>query len=44
MSGNLYLTERGYNLWVMIMREFFSGMNDIRDRMRYDVSQEERKR
>ena len=40
--GNLYLTERGYYLWVMMMREFFSGINNIHERMRYDFSQEAR--
>ena len=40
--GNLYLTESGYYLWVMMMREFFSGINNIRERMRYDFSQEVR--
>ena len=41
-NGNLYLTDRGYYLWVMMMREFFSGINNIHDRMRYDFSQEAR--
>jgi hypothetical protein len=41
-SGNLYLTERGYNLWVMMMREFFSSMNNIGDTMRHDQSREAR--
>jgi hypothetical protein len=41
-SGNLYLTERGYHLWVMMMREFFSSMNNIGDRMQYDHSPEAR--
>ncbi|MEO1202518.1 MAG: radical SAM protein, partial [Pseudomonadota bacterium] len=31
----LELTERGHYLWVVMMREFFSGVNRLRDRMRH---------
>ena len=30
----LALTRRGYYLWVMLMREFFTGVNNLRDQMR----------
>ena len=29
------LTERGHYLWVVMMREFFSGVNRLRDKMRH---------
>jgi len=34
------LTENGYYLWVMMMREFFSGVGDLRDQMRHHISAE----
>lgn len=37
---HLYLTERGYYLWVMMMREFFTGVNNLREEMRHNISQE----
>lgn len=36
----LRLTERGYYLWVMMMREFFTGVNNLRDQMRHNISHE----
>jgi len=36
----LKLTESGFYLWVMLMREFFTGVNNLRDQMRHNISQE----
>jgi coproporphyrinogen III oxidase-like Fe-S oxidoreductase len=36
----LRLTEKGYYLWVMMMREFFTGVNNLRDQMRHNISRE----
>lgn len=36
----LTLTEGGYYLWVMMMREFFTGVNNLRDQMRHNISHE----
>ena len=36
----LQLTESGYYLWVVLMREFFSGVNSFRDDMRHNMSRE----
>ena len=36
----LALTEKGYYLWVMLMREFFSGVNNLRDQMRHNIPRE----
>jgi coproporphyrinogen III oxidase-like Fe-S oxidoreductase len=36
----LQLTESGYYLWVVLMREFFSGVNSFRDDMRHNISRE----
>ena len=36
----LRLTERGYYLWVMMMRDFFSGVSDLRDEMRQHIPDE----
>ena len=36
----LALTESGYYLWVMMMREFFTGVNNLREQMRHNISQE----
>lgn len=39
-TGNsLILTERGYYLWVVLMREFFSETNTLRDQMRHAADQ-----
>ena len=37
----LCLTERGYYLWVIMMREFFSGVNKFREQMRHNISDEQ---
>ena len=34
------LTESGYYLWVILMREFFSGVNNFRDGMRQSIRSE----
>jgi coproporphyrinogen III oxidase-like Fe-S oxidoreductase len=39
-GSDLRLTESGYYLWVVLMREFFSGINSFRDDMRHDISRE----
>jgi coproporphyrinogen III oxidase-like Fe-S oxidoreductase len=40
-SGNtLNLTEDGYYLWVILMREFFTGVNNFRDDMRHQLPAE----
>ncbi|MDH4048080.1 MAG: coproporphyrinogen III oxidase family protein [Gammaproteobacteria bacterium] len=36
----LVLTESGYYLWVMMMREFFTGVNNLRDQMRHNIARE----
>lgn len=36
----LRLTESGYYLWVMMMREFFSGVSRLRDEMRHHIADE----
>jgi coproporphyrinogen III oxidase-like Fe-S oxidoreductase len=36
----LHLTERGYFLWVVMMREFFSGVSGLRDEMRHHIAEE----
>ena len=36
----LWLTERGYYLWVVLMREFFSGVNNFREEMRLNIPAE----
>jgi len=38
--GSLQLTERGYYLWVVMMREFFNGVNNFRDQMRHGIAAE----
>lgn len=39
-SGKIRLTERGYYLWVMMMREFFTGVNTLREEMRLNIHDE----
>ena len=39
-EATLRLTERGYYLWVMMMREFFAGVSDLRDEMRHHIADE----
>jgi coproporphyrinogen III oxidase-like Fe-S oxidoreductase len=34
------LTEKGYFLWVVLMREFFTGVNSLRDQMRHNIARE----
>lgn len=36
----LRLTERGYFLWLVMMREFFAGVSDLRDEMRHHIAAE----
>lgn len=36
----ILLTERGYYLWVTFMREFFTGVNSLRDQMRHNIANE----
>ena len=36
----LRLTGRGYYLWVMMMRGFFSGVSGLRDEMRHHIADE----
>jgi coproporphyrinogen III oxidase-like Fe-S oxidoreductase len=33
----LELTERGYYLWVVLMREFFAGINNLREQVRHEI-------
>ncbi len=39
-GSRLELTERGYYLWVVMMREFFIGVNIFRDEMRHLIRHE----
>ena len=39
-DGRLQLTDRGYYIWVIMMREFFTGVNKLREEMRHNISQE----
>lgn len=39
-QDTLRLTERGYYLWVIMMREFFTGVNNLREEMRHDIASE----
>lgn len=36
-GATLELTERGFYLWVVLMREFFSGINNLREQVRHDT-------
>jgi coproporphyrinogen III oxidase-like Fe-S oxidoreductase len=40
LDDTLRLTERGFYLWVVMMREFFSGVNAFREQMRHNISRE----
>jgi coproporphyrinogen III oxidase-like Fe-S oxidoreductase len=40
VGHTLRLTERGFYLWVIMMREFFSGVNAFREQMRHNISDE----
>jgi coproporphyrinogen III oxidase-like Fe-S oxidoreductase len=37
-AGVLTLTESGYYLWVLLMREFLTGINGLRDQMRHNIA------
>jgi menaquinone C8-methyltransferase len=39
-DGHVTLTNSGYYLWVVMMREFFVGVNNFRDEMRQHISAE----
>ncbi len=39
-DGRLQLTEHGYYIWVIMMRELFTGVNKLREEMRHNISQE----
>jgi coproporphyrinogen III oxidase-like Fe-S oxidoreductase len=39
-GAELLLTESGNYLWVMMMREFFTGVNNLRDEMRDNIMRE----
>lgn len=39
-GGLLRLTERGQYLWVVMMREFFTSVSDLRDEMRHHIAAE----
>ena len=41
-GDRLELTDRGYYLWVVLMREFFTGVNEFRERMRLEIPAEVR--
>ena len=38
-GDSLILTERGYYLWVILMRDFFSEINTLRDQLRHATTQ-----
>jgi coproporphyrinogen III oxidase-like Fe-S oxidoreductase len=40
LGSRLLLTDRGYYLWVVLMREFFTGVNLLRDDMRHHIAAE----
>ena len=37
-AGALMLTENGYYLWGLLMREFLTGVNGLRDQMRHSIA------
>jgi coproporphyrinogen III oxidase-like Fe-S oxidoreductase len=39
-ADTIKLTESGYYLWVVMMQEFFSGVNNFRNDMRQHISEE----
>jgi coproporphyrinogen III oxidase-like Fe-S oxidoreductase len=39
-GGRLQLTDRGYYIWIIMMREFFTGVNKLREEMRHNISKE----
>jgi coproporphyrinogen III oxidase-like Fe-S oxidoreductase len=40
MGPRLELTERGMYYWVVMMREFFTGVNRFREQMRLNIHRE----
>ena len=40
-GGEYRLTERGQYLWVVLMREFFTNVNEFRERMRLEIPSED---
>ena len=40
LGDRIALTESGYQLWVVLMREFFTGINNYREDMRHNISRE----
>jgi len=39
-ATHIRLTERGYYVWVVMMREFFTGVNNLREEMRLHIHDE----
>lgn len=39
-ADKIFLTRRGRYCWLLMMAEFFNGVNDVRERMRQHVRQE----
>ncbi len=39
-DGHWFLTDRGQYLWVVLMREFFTSVNEFRERMRLEIPAE----
>lgn len=39
-AQEIRLTEHGYYVWVIMMREFFTGVNNLRDEMRLNIHSE----
>jgi len=39
-AQEIRLTEHGYYVWVIMMREFFTGVNNLRDEMRLNIHNE----
>lgn len=39
-GDRILLTDRGQYLWIVLMREFFTGVNSLRDQMRGDIAHE----
>jgi len=37
-GDSLILTERGYYLWVILMRDFFTEINTLRDQLRHETT------
>ena len=40
-AQSIRLTERGYYLWIVMMREFFTGVNRLREEMRLQIRDEQ---